>query len=227
MNAKHCAPSLVLALATLVSAPSSAHELLVGRSAGNQILLILEGEIPYELGESTFPGFDGYAEADPGWVATDEDLPAQGLFMLPPTCDIEFVLLDGTPHIQVWNDTGTAPMQIGETFHIGQPLFHSHPIWQSPDGVPNEIYSLTIRLRDSNGVLTQSVEHVIPFEVIPTISPGDIDGDGDVDLADLAAMLSSFGQCFGDPTFLGNADLDDDGCVNLADLAVLLASFGS
>lgn len=203
-----------------------AHELLVGRTAANQILLHIEGETPFELGESNFPGFDGYAAADPGWVATDEDLPEEGMFMLPPACDLEFVLLDATPHIQVWNDTGTAPMQIGEAFHIGQPLFHSHPIWHSPDGVPGELYTLTVRLRDRAGLLSQSDIALIEFEVIPSISPGDIDGDGDVDLADLAALLASFGTCFGDPGFLANADLNDDGCVGLADLAVLLAHFG-
>ena len=92
--------------------------------------------------------------------------------------------------------------------------------------MPGEVYSLTVRLRDRSGVLSESDEYVIEFEVTPTIAPGDIDGDGDVDLADLAAMLSSFGQCFGDPGFVSNADLNDDGCVSLSDLAVLLSHFG-
>jgi hypothetical protein len=146
--------------------------------------------------------------------------------MLPPGSDLEFVLLDATPHIQVWNDRGTAPMEIGETYHIGQPLFHSHPIWHSLDGVAGETYSLTVRLRDRNGLLLQSDEYVIEFEVIPAISPGDINGDGSVNLADLALLLASFGQCFGDPGFLANADVDGDNCVSLADLAILLAHFG-
>lgn len=215
-------------LASIGSLPSAeAHELLVGRSASNQILLHIEGEPPFDLGESTFPGFDGFAEADPGWVATTEDLPDEGLFLLPPSSDLEFVLLASTEHIRVWNDRGSAPMQIGETYHIGQPLFHNHPIWQSLDGVPGEVYSLTVRLRDRNGVLTDSGDYVLEFEVTPTIVPGDIDGDGDVDLADLAVMLSSFGQCFGDAGFVANADANDDGCVSLADLSILLAHFGA
>ncbi len=56
--------------------------------------------------------------------------------------------------------------------------------------------------------------------------PGDLDSDGDVDLADLAQLLGSYGGCTGDPGFDPNADLDNDGCVTLADLAILLGNYG-
>ncbi len=56
--------------------------------------------------------------------------------------------------------------------------------------------------------------------------PGDIDGDGDVDLIDLATLLVSFGACIGDPGFDPNVDLDGSGCVDLIDLAELLVHFG-
>lgn len=51
---------------------------------------------------------------------------------------------------------------------------------------------------------------------------GDLDGDGDVDLSDLALLLSDFGcsaeSCVG--------DIDGNGFTDLADLATLLAHFG-
>ncbi len=50
---------------------------------------------------------------------------------------------------------------------------------------------------------------------------GDIDGDGDTDLSDLAALLATYGV-YDNP----NADLDDDGDVDLTDLALLLADYG-
>jgi hypothetical protein len=55
---------------------------------------------------------------------------------------------------------------------------------------------------------------------------GDVDGDGDVDISDLALLLSAFGACSGDPSFDAAADFNGSGCVELSDLAVLLANFG-
>jgi hypothetical protein len=54
---------------------------------------------------------------------------------------------------------------------------------------------------------------------------GDIDGDGDTDLSDLAALLASYNKCTGDPGFEPAADYDDSGCVDLSDLAFLLADY--
>lgn len=53
--------------------------------------------------------------------------------------------------------------------------------------------------------------------------PGDLDGDGDVDLADLALILSDFGCAA--PACTG--DIDADGDTDLDDLAVLLSNFGA
>jgi hypothetical protein len=56
---------------------------------------------------------------------------------------------------------------------------------------------------------------------------GDLDGDGDVDLSDLAELLGAYGACTGDPDYNPLADLDGSGCVDLADLAALLANYGA
>jgi hypothetical protein len=55
---------------------------------------------------------------------------------------------------------------------------------------------------------------------------GDLNGDGDTDLADLGILLADFGcPAPGNPAPC-EGDLDNDGDTDLADLGILLADFG-
>jgi hypothetical protein len=54
-----------------------------------------------------------------------------------------------------------------------------------------------------------------------TCCPADLDGNGSVGAADLAALLAAWGASGANP-----ADLDGDGSVGAADLAALLATWG-
>jgi predicted outer membrane repeat protein len=54
---------------------------------------------------------------------------------------------------------------------------------------------------------------------------GDLDGDGEVGLSDLAQLLANYGTT-GGMTY-EDGDLDDDGDVDLSDLAALLAVYGT
>jgi len=73
------------------------------------------------------------------------------------------------------------------------------------------------------------VVHYSPTGVQLIVLPvlGDLDGDGDVDLSDLATLLGAYGTCEGDPTYDPDADLDGSGCIDLADLAALLGNYGT
>lgn len=51
-------------------------------------------------------------------------------------------------------------------------------------------------------------------------TPGDTDGDGDVDVVDLLELLGSWGPCPGCP-----ADFDGDDDVDVVDLLTLLANW--
>ena len=74
------------------------------------------------------------------------------------------------------------------------------------------------------GILSSTFDDVSFLPVEPIA--GDIDTDGDVDLADLATLLAAYGTCAGDPTYNAGADLDCSDCVDLTDLAELLARYG-
>ena len=71
-------------------------------------------------------------------------------------------------------------------------------------------------------VTTTSAE-VLDVELTPMGCAGDLDGDGDTDLADLGILLADFGCAAPGPCA---GDLDGDGDTDLADLGILLADFG-
>ena len=54
---------------------------------------------------------------------------------------------------------------------------------------------------------------------------GDLDGDGDVDLSDLATLLANYGMT--EEAVYEEGDLDGDGDVDLSDLATLLSAYGT
>ena len=77
----------------------------------------------------------------------------------------------------------------------------------------------------SGGWVVTPAPTITSIEIIPVggYCVGDLDGDGDTDLADLGILLADFGcpqpgPCAG--------DLDGDGDTDLADLGILLADFG-
>ena len=54
---------------------------------------------------------------------------------------------------------------------------------------------------------------------------GDLDGDLDIDLSDLATLLANYGVTSG--AVYEDGDIDEDGDVDLSDLASLLAVYGT
>lgn len=113
---------------------------------------------------------------------------------------------------------------------------HVHPSHVLPQNAPDGLYLLTFELESNTSIETSAPFWFIydwnadPAELSLAIAwveenllgggiPGDLNGDGVVDGADLAALLAQWGTD-------GPADLNDDGVVDGADLAAMLANWG-
>ena len=87
-------------------------------------------------------------------------------------------------------------------------------------------FSVTVPAQ-SFTVLVESATSVSPTVPPPTptpvLTPGDVTGDGNVNLNDLSILLSNFGKS---GMQRSQGDLISDGNVNLSDLSQLLANFG-
>lgn len=68
-----------------------------------------------------------------------------------------------------------------------------------------------------------NLDDAVKFVAAPPPCPGDANGDGLVNSADLSVLLSQFGTAVTPGT---GSDFNADGIVNSADLSVLLANFG-
>jgi hypothetical protein len=135
----------------------------------------------------------------------------------------------------------TAEVRISLTEFEGETLF-THTLNPGPGGTPNslilaEMGLLTpglhtlravteglVRLPENPHTGIADATFDFTFELAPPC-PGDLDGDGDVDLADLAQLLANCGTTGG--AAYEDGDLDCDGDVDLSDLAELLSRYGT
>jgi hypothetical protein len=105
------------------------------------------------------------------------------------------------------------------------------PPWPEPSADPDDPSSDFREYLDNsmNWILAAGYDVTNDLDQIDVFTwngAGDLDGDGDVDLTDLAGLLAAYGACEGDLSYNPAADFDGSGCVDLSDLAALLANYG-
>ena len=65
-----------------------------------------------------------------------------------------------------------------------------------------------------------------PMHSAKSLVPGDINGDGVVDINDAILASHAFGSATGDPDYNPAADLNSDGFVDIFDMLMLAMNFG-
>ena len=171
-------------------------------------------------------------------------------FVTPPEDESLDISITGTTVTTV---TGTSGYQDGAYFgqagangalhqHIG--YWVKHPTFDEGNPFVNPIsdgaYVLVLELTSSvhetsepfaivfnNNLTPEEIEAAVEAAggLFEPACPGDLDGDLDVDLSDLAQLLAHYGTPSG--ATYEEGDLDGDGDVDLSDLAALLAVYGT
>ncbi len=134
---------------------------------------------------------------------------------------------DGNAYFQAWNNFTEYPVATPEGLLIATFEFEALASTSGTDVVllpEYGLYSVTavyddiipgLNIVDDLGIATVQIDCL-----------GDVDGDGDTDLSDLAVLLGAYGACVGDSNYNPAADFDDSGCIDLSDLATLLGDYG-
>jgi len=69
-------------------------------------------------------------------------------------------------------------------------------------------------------------DNTLPDGILRVVIPGDIDGNGHVQLVDLVTIAIAYGSIQGDPNYNPNADITDDHWISLVDLVILAIHYG-
>jgi hypothetical protein len=152
----------------------------------------------------------------------------------PERIDEEPLLVDGMRFFLVIR-AFVEPTRLGIDGQEYQPTIRAAVVLPAP-GVPaNADIRGGIQTRDSQPKVGEAIFRVDTIVVVPLADRADVDGDGDVDLADYFEFVSCFTGANTQVGFAGadnvvglgcqDADLDVDGDVDLADLIAFQAAF--
>ena len=193
---------------------------MIGHCAAGQLRVELETPMPAPLPPSPFPGISGWADAEPGIASAELDDPDHDLFRLAPNCYIQFELVGADPGISIVTSHVWA---LGETIDFGPPFFDFHLVFNIYDGAIGSTYTLQFRLRDLNGVYTDSATYTLVFT--PVAEACLCRGDMIVDASRSGADIQSFVDCVIGSALGGSispgcgcADMDGDGALDSGDV---------
>jgi hypothetical protein len=159
---------MVSVIASCAGQALAHEEVMVARTASNQLTMHTHDQMPFGLGASVIPGITGFASADIAFASLETDDPGEDIFTLPATVDVRAVLLSVSPNMRVYN--GLTQMQVGDEMTLGAPVIHYVPIWNITQGNPGEESFAVFQFRDASNQLTSSAPFFITFTPVP--APG-------------------------------------------------------
>lgn len=161
--------SVAIGLTTSSAQAHEETEIIVGHTAAGQFHVGLDFPQPIELDPSIFAGINGYATGELAFHSTILDDTNSDSFQLSTESDFRFILLAKDPGMEltVFNGTNFVFMNVGESYYIGVSPFDTHPIWNLVNGTPGNVYSMTLKLRDLNGIYPDSEPFVLSFTPAP------------------------------------------------------------
>ena len=237
------------------SRPTLANCILWGDFGGFEIINDATSDLlaTYSCIQGGWPG-DGNIDQDPGfliapdpgpdaeWGTDDDDFgdlhPASGGWCVdagdgdavPAEVD-----QDCLQNPRFFNDPNTPDSGVGDPNYVDMGAIEH--VDCNANNVPDDLDIIRLTCPDCNsngipdecdiasGFSDDDDGNGIPDECEEVECPGDLDGDGDVDLSDLATLLGYYGITSG--AIYENGDLDVDGDVDLSDLAALLGYYGT
>jgi len=195
--------------AAVIASPALAHdEIAIGRTADNRLALHVHVPMPFILPESVFVDLPGWTHFEPAIISSPTDDPGEDFFQLASDCNIQMVLVGTDPAASLLSDDGSHWMTPGETYQLGSPFFHFHPIWNLAPGTGPGQHEIRLFLRDTTGRYTDSETYTFTFA---RDCPADLTLDGFIDFADYLEFLNFYD--IGDTT----VDYNNDGMVDFAD----------
>jgi hypothetical protein len=74
---------------------------------------------------------------------------------------------------------------------------------------------------------TETLDNIMEDGVILVTTPGDVDGDFDVDIFDIVKIATAYGSVEGEPEYNGDADVDGDGDIDIFDVVIAASNYGT
>ena len=140
-------------------------------------------------------------------------------------------IIHSDANISNYSDQISSQNKLSFTLTYGSGETSNTEVYCGDKGKPTAVYATngtpSWSYNASTMILTLNVMHDGPANLLVDWRiPGDVNGDGTVDITDLALVGEAYGTVEGDPDYNSDADLNYDGAIDVYDLAECGKNYG-